>query len=255
MRSRLVLVTVAAALLAAGCGGDDPEGAAERGGAEPTRLSVFAAASLTDVFQEIGDSFERDHDVTVEFNFLSSAEIAEQIQQGAPADVFASADEPNMQKIVDAGLVDGQPQVFTRNLLEIVVPAGNPQKIEGLADLEDPELVISICNEETPVGRYALEAFDKAGVEVQPDSLEADVKAVVNRVEVGEADAGIVYTTDVKAAEPDVAGVPIPERQNVVAAYPIAAIKDGARPARDFVEFALSDEGQRVLEKHGFLPI
>ena len=246
--SRRSAVAIALAVTAAACGA---EGSTANAPAD--EVMVFAASSLRDAFSAIGRRFEAEQGVSAAFNFLSSSDLASQIEQGARADVFASADEANMQKVIDSGYTEAEPVVFARNTLEIVVPAGNPARIRGLDDLEADDLVISICNDECPAGAYAREIFDKAGVRVEADSLETEVKGVVTRVAIGEADAGIVYKTDVQAAEDDVEGIDIPADINVVAEYPIAALRNDSAVATGFVDYVLSDEGRTVLRKHGFL--
>ena len=214
-------------------------------------ITVFAAASLTDAFGEMSEVFlEENENVEVEFNFLASSDLATQIIEGAPADVFASADEANMDNVVAEGLAT-DPVVFVENRLSIAVQQGNPKSIATLEDLETQDLVVALCNEECPAGRYALEIFDNAGVTVEPDSLEADVRGVLTRVGLGEADAGLVYITDI-AADPEVEGVDIPEDVNVVATYPIAPIEGAPQAASDFVEFVLSEPGRRILSDYGF---
>ena len=251
MRSRSSPAVIVAALLLTACGKD----AVEPGSAPGSELLVFAASSLTDAFQEIGDAFEeKNPGVSVGFNFLASSDLAAQIEQGAPADVFASADDPNMQIVVDEGLARGAPRAFAQNKLVIVVPAGNPGSIGSLDDLENPDLVVSVCVEECPAGSYAREMFEKAGIEVEPDSLEPEVKAVVTRVETGEADAGVVYATDVLAAGDDVVAIPIPDEVNVLPTYSIVALEDSPAAGEELVEFVLSGDGQEILRAHGFLP-
>lgn len=228
-------------------------GSSGKGGA--TEIQVFAASSLTDAFTTIGKLFEHQHGgAEVTFNFLSSSDLAAQIQQGAPADVFASADQANMDTLVKAGLTSGKPRVFAHNLLEILVAPGNPHHIRTLQDLEDPNLVLSLCNPECPAGKYSREAFAKAGVRVVPDSEEIDVKSVSTRIETGEADVGVGYASDVHAAGGGIAGVPIPARANVVATYPIAALADSPGLATSFVDLVLSPAGQEQLRKSGFQP-
>jgi len=242
-------------VVAAACG-PSPSPTPPQGGGEQTRaITVFAAASLTAAFESIGSAASRaDPRLRAEFNLAGSSTLAAQIEQGAPADVFASADQPNMQRLLDAGLVSGSPRVFATNRLQIVVPAGNPKGIRELGDLIRPGLVVVLCAPAVPCGRYAVQALQKAGVSLVPASQEADVKAVVSKVALGEADAGIVYVTDVKAGGVTVQGVVIPEKQNVLATYPIAVLKaahDG-RAAQAFVDFVLSPQGQRVLASFGF---
>jgi len=230
--------------------------AAPAAAVEPTTLTVFAAASLTAAFEAEGAAFESAHPGTkVVFDFAGSPTLVQQIRDGAPADVFASADEANMKMLADAGAVTGTPAVFARNRLEIVVGKGNPKRIATLADLARPRLVVVLCGDTVPAGRYALEAFRKAGVTPPAGSRELDVKAVVSKVALGEADAGIVYVTDVRAARHSVEGIPVPESQNVVGRYPIAALGASPQPdvARSFVQFVLSAPGQAILGDYGFL--
>ncbi|HVN85035.1 MAG TPA: molybdate ABC transporter substrate-binding protein [Candidatus Binatia bacterium] len=218
---------------------------------------VFAAASLTGAFQALGAEFEKSHpDLKVQFNFGGSPTLVQQIQQGAPADVFASADEANMKKLADSGALAGAARPFARNQLQIAVPAGNPKRIEALGDLTKPGLTIALCGPTVPCGRYAAEAFSKAGVTPPAASQELDVKAVLTKVSLGEADAGIVYVTDVRAAGTKVTGVDIPESLNVIARYPIAAVKNApsAATAAAVIDFVLSPDGQRILASFGFLP-
>src|SRR5215831_4317250 len=248
------LVTAAAALVIAACGG-----ASGSAGESPTALSgtinVFAAASLTGAFNALGHSFQQEHGgVTVKFNYAGTPTLVTQIEQGAQADVFASADATNMDKLKGDGFTTGDPKVFAHNVLEIVVAPGNPKNINGLADLAKPGVVYITEAPTVPAGRYSLQALAKAGVKVTPKSLETDVKSVISKIELGEADAGIVYTTDVKAAGSKVAGVPIPDSDNVVATYPIAVVKGApnAGTAAAFIAYVLSAGGQQTLGTYGF---
>jgi len=225
-------------------------------GACAENLTVFAAASLTDAFRTIGKEFDAAHPGTkVEFNFAGSSTLARQIIEGAPADVFASADEENMKKAVDAGDVAGKPQTFARNRLAIVVPHGNPKRVAGLADLGRAGMTVALAASEVPVGRYATQAFAKAGVPRPEASSEVDVKAVLTRVAMGEADAGVVYATDMTAGGDRVEAVTIPDAHNVIASYPIATLKSApnAAGARAFVDYVLSAAGQGVLQRSGFI--
>jgi molybdate transport system substrate-binding protein len=247
-RIRLAAVLAVAALLLASCGGDDS------GGQSPAEIKVFAAASLTGAFNELGQQYTSANGGTkVTFNFAGSQALATQIQQGAPADVFASADLNNMDKVKD---LVGTPQSFASNLLQIVVEQGNPKGVKGLDDLGRSDLKVVLAAAQVPAGRYAKQVLDQAGVSVQPVSQEDNVKAVVTKVSLGEADAGIVYVTDVSAGGDKVEGVDIPRAQNVVATYPIATVK--ASKAQDkaqaFMALVLSDQGQQVLARYGFLP-
>jgi molybdate transport system substrate-binding protein len=218
-------------------------------------VMVFAGSSLADAFRAIGDEMKKSNpDARFTFNFGSSSTLATQITNGAPADVFASADEANMQKIVEADLADGVPTAFASNRLEIAVAPGNPKKIAGLADLARPDVVLILAAPTVPAGKYALAALGKAGVTAKPVSQEVDARAVLNKVSLGEADAGIVYVTDVKSAAGRVTGVDIPDPHQVVARYPIAVIKDSgnAQLARRFVEYLGSPAGQKIIAGFGF---
>lgn len=233
-------------ILAVACGGD---------GADSGEIVVFAAASLTEAFTELGDAYtERDPDASVTFSFAASSELVAQIGEGAPADVFASADLANMGKLTDAGATDGDPMIFANNLSEIVVAPGNPLGITSVGDLADDDLVLVTCAPEVPCGSYATQIFTNAGIAPTPDSFEQNVKAVVAKVTLGEADAGIAYATDVRAAGDDADGVAIPPDVNVVAEYPIAVTAEAGNPdgGRAFVDFVLSDAGQAILADHGF---
>jgi len=218
-------------------------------------VTIFAASSLVDAFGAIGDDLKKSNpSARFTFSFGSSSTLATQITNGAPADVFASADDANMQKIVAANLVDGVPTAFASNRLEIAVAAGNPKKITGLADLARPDVVLVLAAPTVPAGRYALEALTKAGVTAKPASQEVDVRAVLNKVSLGEADAGIVYVTDVQSAGVRVTGVNVPEQHQVVARYPIAVVKDSknAELAWRFVQYLVSPAGQTSLAEFGF---
>jgi len=247
MRSRVTAGLIA--ILLAACAG-------QRAPAAPTAstLTVFAASSLTDAFTRIGADFQTAHPgTTVHLTFAGLSTLAAQIQQGATGDVFASADQATMQRLVDAGLVSGSPSIFARNRLQIVVAPGNPRHIGGLADLSRAGLIVLLCAPSVPCGRYASQALHAAGVTVTPASQEADVKAVVSKVALGEADAGIVYVTDVKAAGAGVQGVDIPARFNVTADYPMAVLQDSrqAALARAFINYVLAG-GQQILARDGF---
>ncbi len=216
---------------------------------------MFAAASLTDAFTELGAAFEVAYPGTdVTFNFGGSSSLANQIVEGAPADVFASADVKTMAALTDADKNGSEPVVFATNRAQIIVEAGNPKGITGVADLADPAVVVVSCAPEVPCGGYAQKVFDAAGVSVRPRSLEENVKGVVTKVTLGEADAGIVYATDVIAAGTQASGVAIPAEQNVVAQYPMAVVSDAPNPtgARTFVDFVLSSDGQAILQSYGF---
>jgi molybdate transport system substrate-binding protein len=250
--ARLLVAVVAAGLVGAACVSADE--ATDGGRAE---LTVFAASSLTDAFSELGDAFMAAHpDETVTFNFASSSQLVVQINEGAPADVFAAADPRTMATLTKTGNAGNEPVTFATNSLEIVVGPGNPSGIGGIGDLVDPALIVVTCAPEVPCGTYASEVFDRAGVDVTPKSYEENVKAVVTKVALGEADAGIAYRTDVLAAADRVDGVSIPDDVNVVAAYPIVvtAAADPSEAAQTFVDFVLSAPGQQILATYGFDP-
>jgi len=269
-----VLLVALLGLVAAACGSDNSGGSAAAttvattGGATtaaPTtttvavagNITVFAAASLTDAFNEIGAAFTKAYpQAKATFSFDASSALAQQITQGAPADLFASADQANMDKLTKAGLNGAAPQVFANNLLGIIVPPGNPKGVKGVQDLANPDLKVVLCADGVPCGTYAKQILTTAGVTVNPVSLEQNVKGVVTKVTTGEADAGIVYVTDIAAAGSEAAGVEIPKDINVVAVYPIAATKTSQNSAADqaFIGFLLGSQGQSILAKYGFLP-
>jgi molybdate transport system substrate-binding protein len=257
---RLLAVVSVPALVFAACGDDDDDAgstttdAPAEGSAVEGDITVFAAASLTDAFTELGTTFESENpDASVEFNFGASSALREQILAGAPADVFASANTSNMDQVVDGGAAS-DPEDFVTNLLEIAVPAGNEAGVTGLDDFANPDLLTGLCAEEVPCGEFGREALAIAGITPSIDTNEPDVRSLLTKIEAGDLDAGIVYVTDVMAADDTVEGVEIPADDNVVATYPIAALTDAANPdtADAFVEFVLSDEGQEILGSYGF---
>jgi molybdate transport system substrate-binding protein len=253
-RTRLAASLAVAAIALAACGGGDDDSGGSSGAASSGEIKVFAAASLTAAFTRIGEQFTAANGGTkVTFNFAGSQALATQVQQSAPADVFASADIPNMDKVKD---LVGTPQNFASNQLQIVVEQGNPKNIQGLDDLANADLKVVLAAPEVPAGKYAAEALGKADVTVKPVSEEDNVKAVVTKVSLGEADAGIVYVTDVTAGGDKVEGVDIPEDLNVLATYPIATVKasQAQDQAQAFMDLVLSADGQQVLKEHGFLP-
>jgi molybdate transport system substrate-binding protein len=253
MRSRTSALIAVTVLVAACSGNGGPPETALLNGS----ISVFAAASLTDSFKALGGSFQAAHPgTTVQFNFAGSPTLVTQIEQGASADVFASADTTNMDRLKTDGFTGATSQVFAHNKLEIVVAAGNPKGITGLADLAKPGLIYITAAPTVPAGKYALQILASAGVKVTPKSLETDVKSVVSKIELGEADAGIVYVTDVKAAGSRVTGVPIPDSVNIIATYPILAVKGSKNSTlgNAFIAYVLSADGQATLQTFGFLP-
>lgn len=269
--NRPLLVLLAALLLLVGtaCGDDDGGDAADDAAGSTTgsteapvegvegTITIFAAASLTDVFEELGTAFEEANpDATVELSFGPSSGLVTQITEGAPADVIATAATSNMEELVEAEALDGEPTDFATNSLELAVPTGNPGDVDGLDDLANEDLVVGLCNEEVPCGRFAREALTAAGIEPSIDTDEEDVRALLTKVEAGEVDVGVVYRTDVLAAGDAVEGIEIPDDQNVVATYPIATVAEAANAegAMAFIAFVLSDEGQAALAEAGFEP-
>ena len=253
------VLTAFAAVLLVACG-STPSAGTPTATPDPVAgtINVFAAASLTAAFKDEGTAFQAKHpNANVTFNFAGSASLVTSINNGAPADVFASADTPNMDKAVNAGNTTSSPANFATNKLQIVVPAGNPKGIKGLADLANPGTVVILCAPAVPCGNYANQALTKAAVKVAPKSQEQDVNAVVSKVSLGEADAGIVYVTDVKAAGAKVLGVDIPDAQNVIASYPMATIKGGVNPKGGlaFIDFVLGAPGQAILVNYGFAKV
>ncbi len=239
---------------------------------QPTTLNVFAAASLTEAFTEIGKDFEAAHPgTTVSFNFAGSQQLAQQITQGAPADVFASANISQMNAVIKSGqIISGTQQTFVRNRLVVITPRQNPAGLQTLQDLAKPGIKLVLAAPAVPVGGYALTFLDKASklpeyttaysptVLKNVVSYEENVKAVLSKVTLGEADAGIVYTSDISLNAADkVNKIDIPDNLNTVATYPIAPVKGtkNAEIAQQFIAYVLSSDGQDVLEKYGFLSV
>jgi molybdate transport system substrate-binding protein len=269
VRIRLVLLTAACLLGAVACGGSDaPPGEEEvlrNPNGEPGltgTLTVFAAASLTDVFTELGDRLMAEHpSLEVRFNFAGSSALAAQIQQGAPADVFASADEAQLDRVAEAGLV-GEVELFASNRLMLALPVDNPGGLEqwdgagipSLADLLDRDVVLAVCAPEVPCGEAAAEVLDRVGLADYPDTYEDDVRAVLTKVELGEVDAGLVYRTDVSSAGDAILAWAFTEAEAARNRYPVAVLEEAANPtaAQAFVDLLVSDEGRRVLTEAGF---
>ncbi|TAM66046.1 MAG: molybdate ABC transporter substrate-binding protein [Microbacteriaceae bacterium] len=261
-----VLAAVAGVLLLAGCAsgqsGSSPAGAGHAATSSHAAdalsgdLTIYAAASLTASFNELAAAFEKANPgVTVKpIDYDGSSTLATQLIQGAPVDVFASADQATMDEVSSAGLLDGSSTVFARNALEIAVQPGNPRKITGLSDLANPKLQVVLCAPQVPCGTASHTLLDADGIAVRPVSEEQNVTAVITKVKSGNADAGLVYVTDVKAASSAVAGVKIPDADKAVNKYPIAALKAAPNPtaAAAFVQFVLSPAGQKVLAGYGF---
>jgi molybdate transport system substrate-binding protein len=252
--TRMCLAGLTVAVLVTACGSADTDAGSGTSDEVSGELVVFAAASLTDAFDEVHEAFvQANPDVEAVFNHAGSQTLANQINEGAPADVFASANATQMDDVAAEGNLAADAAIFTTNLLAIAVETGNPFGIGSLADLADPDLVLVLPAEEVPAGQYAREALAGAGVEVSPSSLEQDVRAALSKVELGEADASIVYASDVIASE-EAEGIEIPTDQNVPASFPIAVLADAPNPtaAEAFVAFVLSDAGQDILATYGF---
>lgn len=286
MAPLVVVALLAFGLVLAGCGSGT--GAAERGattepaggatvsatpeaaGALTGELTVFAAASLTDAFQEIGAQLEADNPgLRIVFNFAGSQALRAQLAEGARADVFASADEVTMEGAREDGSIAGEPRIFAQNQLVVILPADNPAGVQELRDLARPRLKLVLADETVPAGRYARQVLATMGqdpafgsdftdqVLANVVSNETNVRQVVAKVQLGEADAGIVYAADVTPAlRADVTVLDIPAEFNVVARYPIAIVQDAANPAaaQAFIDEVLSPTGQDTLARHGFLP-
>jgi molybdate transport system substrate-binding protein len=220
-----------------------------------TTLEVYAASSLATPFVEAGVAFERDHPgIKIQFNLGASSDLARFVQEGAPADVFASADVANIDKVESQDLLDSPSVIFATNYLEIIVEKGNPLNISSLEDLSNPDLIFITTNPDVPIGKYTAEVLKKAGVTIAPDSFENNVKGIMLKVASGEADAGIVYHSEVIASEGQVEGIKIPTEFNIVAKYPIGIIKNSANKnqAQEFIDFLLSPKGQALLTQYGF---
>jgi len=264
---RVLYLLVLFTMLLAGCAPATTPTPASTAASEPRTLNVFAAASLTDAFTEIGKKYEATHSgVSVTFNFAGSQALRTQIEEGAPADVFASANKTEMDTLVKDGFVaQGTSQVFLNNKLIVILPANNIAHVTKLADLANPGVKLVLAAEEVPVGKYARQALDQMNAQFGTDfkdkvlanvvSNEDNVKQVVAKVQLGEADAGIVYTSDAVAA-PELKTIEIPAELNVIAQYPIATLTKAAQMdlATAFIEYVLSTDGQSVLQKWGFAP-
>ncbi len=264
-----MLALLALILAAAGCRPAALPSVNPAASAAPVTLNVFAAASLTDAFGAIGKQFAAEHaGTTVVYNFGGSNQLATQIGQGAPADVFASANTAQMQAVIDSGrVVSGTQQTFVRNRLVVVAPADRSAQLGSLQDLAKPGLKIVLAAKEVPAGQYALDFLAKAAADrnLGPEyrdavlanvvSYEESVRSVLAKVALGEADAGIVYTSDAATSKGDIQRIEIPDALNTIAAYPIAALNDAphAELAQQFVDYVLSPAGQQVLERYGFL--
>ena len=246
MPSRLI-VAIAACVLGVGCGAQSESGS--------DTLRVFAAASLTDAFADIEVAFERQRpDIDVQLNIAGSSRLREQILEGAPADVFVSADVANMDALASAGLLAESPVVLARNSLTIAVPSGNTAGVVGVESFTDDDLLLGACAPGVPCGELAREMFDAAGVDAALDTEEPNVRSLLTKVLSGDLDAGVVYITDVSADPTALDYIEIPPNVNVTTEYPIAVLVDASNPdaGRAFVEFVLSSQAQSMLADRGF---
>ncbi|MFE7565861.1 molybdate ABC transporter substrate-binding protein [Streptomyces sp. NPDC057539] len=260
-RAATALMTAALLVPLAACGGEsDSEkdtGAgssaeASASGAPAADLTVLAAASLTDVFKTAGAAYEKANPGTkVTFSFAGSQELAAQVKQGAPADALVTADTKTMDGLQGD---TGSPQIIAKNRLVIATGEGNPDGIESLKDLADPKLKVVLAAPEVPVGRYSKQVLDAQKIEVKPVSQEPNVRAVLSKVELGEADAGIVYKTDAATATDKVDAIAIPDAENAIAAYPAATLKtsEHSDAAAAFVSWLSGPEAQKILQDAGF---
>lgn len=216
-------------------------------------LTIFAASSLKAPFDKIGSRFDVTEGAATNFVYGGTQTLVSQLTQGASSDVFAAADTQHMTQLQNAGLLQSRPTVFAHNKLEIAVARGNPKGIHSLADLARAGLVVVLADPSVPAGKYAQEALAKAGVTVHPASLEQQVTGALSKVALGEADAGIVYVSDIVTSG-RVDGVPIPDSQNVVADYPVAVLKSAVSVelANIFIQFLVSADGQAILKADGF---
>lgn len=262
MRARAILAVLSAAaalfLTACGTGGGIDERSSESGGAASSAegtLMVYAAASLTTSFDRLAEEFEAEYpgvDVTVDYG--GSTGLAQRLQEGARADVFASADERTMQRLTDSDLPSGESEIFASNTLTLVVPEGNPADISGLDDLRKDGVNFVRCAPEVPCGAAADELEKANGVALSPVSSELSVTDVLGKVTSGQADAGLVYVTDAKAAGGRVETIEVPHSQDVVNYYPVVTFPDSpnATAAREFVDALTSERGQTILRDEGF---
>jgi molybdate transport system substrate-binding protein len=228
--------------------------AASSSAAQTGAITVFAASSLKDTFTQLGQQFEAAHPGdTVKFSFGASSALAEQINSGAPADVFASAATKNMDQVVTTGNASN-PQNFAENVMEVAVPPSNPAKVTSVNDLAKSSVKVAVCQPQVPCGVVAAEVFKNAKITVKPVTLQPDVKSVLTQVELGNVDAGVVYVTDVQAAGSKVKGVTIPANVNASTTYPIAALTHSKEQAiaAAFVAYVLSPPGEQVLKAAGF---
>jgi molybdate transport system substrate-binding protein len=256
MRRFTLTIAALAAIAVAGCSSSGSGGSSGGSSASSSTgtITVFAAASLTESFTQLGKQFEAAHPGdTVKFSFGPSSGLAEQITSGAPADVFASAAPSNMQQVVSAGDASS-PQNFAKNIMEVATPPNNPGNVKSVNNLAKKSVKVALCQPQVPCGTVAAEVFKNAGITVKPVTLQPDVKSVLTQVETGNVDAGMVYVTDVQAAGSKVKGVEIPAGDNASTLCPIATISSSKHKseAQAFLSYVLSPTGQQVLAAAGF---
>ncbi|WP_432497189.1 molybdate ABC transporter substrate-binding protein [Kineococcus gypseus] len=250
MRTAPAAAALALLLALAGCSGADGADGAQR-----RTLTVFAAASLQGVFTDLAAGFEREHPgVDVALSFAGSSDLVAQVEQGAPADVLATADEATAARAAGAGLLAGEPEVFATNVLAVATPAGNPAGVTSFADLARPGLAVVVCAPQVPCGAATERVERSTGVQLSPVSEEPSVTDVLGKVTTGEADAGVVYATDVARAGEAVTGVPLPEAAGEVNAYPVAVVRGAvqAELAGRFVDAVTGPAGRSALTAAGF---
>jgi molybdate transport system substrate-binding protein len=265
---RLLFALCATGLVLTACGGSGSGNSSSNSNA-PVALDIFAAASLTEAFTTIKTNYEEANPkVILTFNFAGSNTLSQQILAGAPADVFASADTQNMDKVQKQSLVN-DPQTFAKNKLEVIVPKANPANITTLKDLANKGVKIAVADASVPVGQYTLEVLNKmaksseygpayeSAVKANFVTQETSVKGVLQKVQLGEVDAGYVYVSDAYSAKDDVKGITIPDQFNVIAEYPIATLKSSSNQsaADAFIKYVLSPAGQAVLKDYDFIPV
>ena len=255
MKSARLAVGLTTAALVASCSPTPQHSGTAEGTAVTGEITVYAAASLQPTFTDLGDRFERDHaGTTVTFNFAGSSSLVTQLVQGAPADVFASANPENMAKAVDSGVVSGAPVDFAANTLTIVTPPGNPKGVQRFSDLADPDLQVVVCAPQVPCGAATETVERSTGVALRPVSEESSVTDVLGKVVSGQADAGLVYVTDAADAGDEVTEVPFPQAAAAVNVYPIAVLRNATNPvgAQAFVDLVTGPQGREVLASAGF---